>query len=368
MKIVIISDLHLRAKEPLDSVHREWRLEEKLGVLKLAVKETLDQGAMLIIAGDIFDSREPPEWLKLKFWEVLAPLFQSVHHSIYILLGNHDSNLEHHAFESSQFLTDSLTQNIFVISQPEIIMTKLAELFLVPYLTQDRLKQAIEEYLSTIKTDSRRRILVGHFDLDGAVMGPAQIPIKAKLHPTDLMGFDAVILGHIHKAQSGNFSNGVWIFIGSPVYQDFGELQDPEKSFVVLEVSEDDLTLTTIPTDVTPLAELEIQETDEDLDEEMLEQVNHCAIKVVFSGSESFLKSTKVVEFRQEFQAMEAGGKFLKVIFDTKCTDRQLSEATESSSTIEEEMIRLCKERDSEQYMNIGLELLQEARNEAAAS
>ncbi len=370
MRAVLISDLHLRTKEPLDGP-TPWRLEEKLRVLRDAVETYMAEGDALFVLGDVFDTREPPEWLKLKFWECLVPIFMENdpdrRHQVFILLGNHDSNLQHHAFESDDFLVSCLTDNVKIIDAPTSELISGTTFTMVPYCKQDDMKAAINKALESdfIQDSGNSHVLLGHCEVDGAVMGPAQIRIKAQVHPSDLVGFSAAVFGHIHQAQGGRYEGGTWHYLGSPVYQDFGEMEDPTKGFGIL-VADPDMELRIQPTNPIEMVQLTIEDTEEPTDAE-LEAIHDKAVKVIFRGEESFLKSKDVSTMREFWLDQERKGEIRKVMFDTFCTDRQVDNADEQAASLEEEMRKLCAERDAEKLLDIGMNLLQEAKDEAAA-
>lgn len=362
MKAVLISDLHLRTKEPLDSAHREWRLQEKLRVLKQAVQVTIDEGAEFLgILGDVFDTKEPPEWLKKAFWECLLPLLLDEEGpQVYIILGNHDSNLQNHAFESIGLLSSRLSNQLRIFEEPQTLIIGDVAFLFAPYCKQEDLQEVLEAY--DYSSSELRHIFLGHHELDGAEMGPHQIQIKARVKPQDLDHFDAVIMGHIHKAQFGDLVKGKWWYIGSPVYQDFGEANDPAKGFILLNLEPHKTKVDWVPTNPVPMATLEIGPDDNDtLLDEYLDQIPECVVRIQFRGPETWLKGTDVTQWRELFQESERKGRFVKVVFDSFCTDRELEEE-EVGATIEEEMERYCQDRDPS-MLPIGMEMLEEARN-----
>ena len=78
--------------------------------------------------------------------------------------------------------------------------------------------EQISSFISALRSDYKRVVLLGHFDCIGARYNSGQV--LQGISRETLAGADAVLLGHIHKAQTIGANIH---YIGSPFQQDFGE-------------------------------------------------------------------------------------------------------------------------------------------------
>ena len=386
LSLTILADLHLRSNEPYDGVGYS-RLDEKLNCLKAAVDHAVKNNhRMLILAGDIFDSREPPEWLRAKFLKELAPCFghDVKNVQVSILVGNHETNGETHCYESLQTLQSipglSETLPLHIISKPMSIVYHRVQFNLVPYLKSAEAIDAVTKWTGHDATGDKLKILIGHFQVDGAELsGGNAFQIPTILRPHHFSGYDLTILGHVHQRQIHSNDDITWSYIGSPLPQDFGERDDTwPKGFYSLEISEvaegpldtdrcklkPDLQL--IPFESTPFIQLEITE-EEGFDDDHCSYLEGVIAKVVFVGSEEFLKGKDVQEWRKHCRQLDREGYAAKIICETRCTDRQITQEIEEPDVkLDDSMKRLCKERNRELFLPDGIRFVEEAHNEIA--
>ena len=385
IKLSIMADLHLRATEPYDGKNSS-RLDEKLGALGAMVNNAItDNHEMIILAGDTFDSQDPPEWLRAKFIDALDPCFcQDLR--VYILVGNHETNGQKTAFDSLVSLQNALHGSrdwpLRIITEPTIVKYDKVIFNLVPYCKPEA---AIEAVTSCPDVDNKSKILVGHFDVDGAQASGGnsfKIPTILRRHHFD--GYVMSFLGHIHQRQVHLTADrlGFWTYVGSPVYQDFGERDDTSpKGYYEVTVDDDgDVEYTDIPIVSTEFTQVEAtEETLSSIKEngttspvqELRRALKGKICKVVFIGTEDFLKSSLVQKYRLRFRKLEQDGYAVKVICDTRCTDRQIINQEESAPEAEGldvSMEFLCKERDAEAFLAEGRTYLEAAHNAVAKS
>ena len=110
-------------------------------------------------------------------------------------------------------------------------------------VTQDALRSLFSGLrLQMESMDARRRIVAGHFMVDGSVTSVGQPlfgnAMNVGLSDFDLLGADVVVMGHIHKPQEWITPCGTDVlYTGSPYRTTFGEVE--EKGVVLLDTEGD---------------------------------------------------------------------------------------------------------------------------------
>jgi DNA repair exonuclease SbcCD nuclease subunit len=358
LKFTFIADLHLKAQEPLSTSSYD-RTEEKLRVLRQAAEYAVEKDHdFLVLGGDIFDNREPPDRLRAKMLEAINVGIQVI-----IMVGNHETNLKNHAYESIQALTYDDSWWVKVVDGPiNLVYPDSSTLIrIVPYMDLERVTEAV----LNPPAGSEVKILLGHWDLDGAISsGQSEYKIPTLLRQHHLEQYNFTFLGHIHNRQE-HLGDVNWMYVGSPVYNTFGEVDDTKpKGFLSVELSNElELSYDIIPAKTTGLDSLFIEEGDLDVDVLALRGE---IIKVIFRGSKSFVQGKEVQEIRSKIKAME-GNDLVKVIFESRLTDLEIQEAGEDEdvdSDLTVSLERLCTEKNKEKLLPDGIKLVEEAQNE----
>lgn len=373
----VISDLHLRAHESYDS-RGYSRCAEKLQVLRTVVQHAVDnQHDMIILAGDIFDSQDPPDWLRANFLECLTPCFQRGI-EVFIIIGNHETNGETHCYSSLQTLGAMLLQGwlLHVISQPRTIHQEPQILInMVPYMKIEPTLDAVTNWKGHNQSAEHIKILIGHFQVDGAELsGGNAYQIPTILRPHHFSGYDHTLLGHVHQRQIHSSGETDWCYVGSPLSQDFGERDDVQpKGFYDLQIIEDEHTralstyLQLVPLKSTPFVQIEVGEETDGFSDRIQEKSKDAVAKVIIVGSQDFLKSEKAQQVRRAAKHFEKEGHAKKIIINTRCTDRQIIDAPEEESVhLDDSMERLCKEKGKEPFLPEGQRFMEEAHNALA--
>lgn len=363
MKLSLISDLHLREREPLDKPEFKLRLDEKLEVLRAFVKQSIEsQVDRAYFLGDIFHTAEPKDWLKALFFkEIKKLLIKKI--PVYIVLGNHDGTLQHHSLES---LKELGLKNINIIETPEIELFQDFKICYLPY----RPVEEIVKFLESHNVNEEDTYVFGHIHINGAEQGNHQIKINTILEPALFSRCPLVVMGHIHKRQSGKLAHGgSWTYLGSPVYQDFGEASDPAKAWMELTINEENYGMETLLSKPTVLRNVLIEEETSDtptIDLEsnsMIYEGEH--VKITFKGKASWLDSKEVKEAKDTIKEYNKLERFGRLIIDTVCTDRELiKEEIEDEVSLDESVKKYCEVTNKPDHLGLGLELLEEAFNE----
>ncbi len=200
MKIAITADCHLSEKFP-----------ERISVLENIFSKLRQKNIRhLFIAGDLFDKTQQ----NYSSFDDLIKQYSDV--NIYLIPGNHDPNIKQIHFTS---------QNLRVISSPEIISFDNLDVFMIPYVIG---RTTMDEVLAEFNLKSRlpeRFILISHGDyisMRNYVPNPYEKGIYMPISVSAIEKFKPlkVFLGHIHKATD---EEGKIYYPGSPCPVDITE-------------------------------------------------------------------------------------------------------------------------------------------------
>jgi len=247
MKILHTSDWHLGINfkgRSLEDVHRKF-LSWLIETIK---EENID---VLIVAGDIFDSYNPPNYALKMYHSFLAEAIKHLK-DIFIIAGNHDSIS---TLEVSKDILDKF--NIHVIADINNIDDLIFDVgdfvvCAVPFLRErfiktnslklseseielaKGIKNFYEEVYKRAKKYNKKIIATGHLSVSGALFSDSEREIYiGKIKTIDkniFKNFDYVALGHIHKPQK--ISEKIR-YSGSPVPLSFSEKE--EKQVLVID-------------------------------------------------------------------------------------------------------------------------------------
>ena len=244
MKILHTSDWHLgnifkgRNRITEHKQFFEW-------LLNIIEEEKID---ILIVAGDIFDTSNPPNYALKMYHNFLANISKTNLKYTFIIAGNHDSVS---TLEVSKEILKSFNINI-VAKEGEIEVVDNIAFCAVPYLRENVLKaksleisefeneiqESITKYYENMyqqakKLNPKRIVAIGHLSVSGAITTDSEREIyvgKLKSLSKDIFKkFDYVALGHIHKPQiiSDNIR-----YSGSIIPFSFSET-DTKKVFII---------------------------------------------------------------------------------------------------------------------------------------
>jgi len=265
MKILHTSDWHLGQK----FINNERKQENKKvldWLLKVIDDEEID---LLLIAGDIFDTMNPPNYARTLYYNFLTKLEQTNCKYTVIVGGNHDSPSTLNA--PKELLR---TKNIFVVGNvPEKLEDEVitlqnkageieAVIAAVPYLRDVDIRQSVAGELYEDRSERIRTGIKNHYhqlaehlkqyeQLNVPLIATGHLfAAKAEDNKTSRIYignienidvddfpaiFDYVALGHIHKAQRVYYKNHIR-YSGSLIPLSFKEIgEGNEKSVYVLE-------------------------------------------------------------------------------------------------------------------------------------
>lgn len=286
MKFVHIADLHLDS--PFTQLSEkgnlgEIRRIEQRNALKKVIKYCKENEIeYLFIAGDLYEH----DYVKKTSIDYINSLFNEIPNTkIFITPGNHDPFLKNSLYNNYYF-----AKNVYVFkdSKLEKYEDEKINLYGAAFTEFYQNESQLEDFV--LPESNKLNILLLHCDLNGSKdkEGLSYNPIlETKIKN---LKFDYVALGHIHKT---NYEAGKnIIYPGSLISFGFDELGN--HGMVVGEFKDKTLTTEFITIDERKFAELEIDVSDFNTKEDIIDEINskeldnNTMYKVVLTGKRKF--------------------------------------------------------------------------------
>lgn len=203
MKIAVIGDVHFGARNS-NTVVESWQRRFYEEIFWPYMDE---HGIKTIIqTGDYFDNRK---WLNIQSLafqkEVFVKPAQEREVSTYVIVGNHDIPLRHSLANSSVEQILGNEEYFCVLTKPHTEMFEDKAITFMPWICKENEEEA------TKVINKGGDIIVGHFDIQGALMYPGAFSDEG-LQSADFSKWNDVWSGHYH-AQS---HNGNIRYVGTP--------------------------------------------------------------------------------------------------------------------------------------------------------
>ncbi len=271
MKFVHIADLHfdspfvnLADKEGLG----ETRRLEQRKIFKKVIEYIKDNNIKyLFISGDLYEHK----YVKKTTIEYINNLFKEIPNTlIFISPGNHDPYLK-----NSYYNKFNWNENVKIFKNKiEKIETENANIYGFGFDDFYCTDCGIENL--EIEEKNKINILVIHGTLNGASLEEKQYnSIKSKT--LEEKGFDYVALGHIHKLDYNTYENQRIVYPGSTASLGFDELG--QHGMVVGELDKEKIKLEFIPIDETEFKIQNLDITQINSKEELIETINELNIE-----------------------------------------------------------------------------------------
>lgn len=216
---VIISDCHynLQTLEIADLAMRQ------------AILRANSLNVTLIIAGDLTDNKAN---MRAEVVNQMLETFKLPNIKPYLLVGNHDKVNE----KSDDHALNFLSQLVHLVDS----FWRDGDLTLIPY-------QHDPEYLRTFfRGKNNYKFVIMHQGITGSNSGD-YFQDKSAITPNDVAGL-RIVSGHYHQRQDIQLPDGgLWSYVGNPYTLNFGEANDPDKGFRILN---SDGTLDFVPTNL----------------------------------------------------------------------------------------------------------------------
>ncbi len=286
MKFVHIADMHfdipfvvLNNRNNLGEKRRFDQRETLKKIIEYIQENNIDY---LFIAGDLYEH----EYIRKTTIEYINNLFKQIPNTkIFITPGNHDPYIN-----SSMYKTFNWNSNVHIFSgELELIEENNCDIY--GYGFNDfYCKNSIIDKIH-INNENKVNILITHGALSGGTLENMEYnPInRSKLKQ---LGFDYVALGHIHKLDYNNEINQRIVYPGSTVSLGFDELGS--HGMIVGELDKEKIKLEFIPIDNKEFKELELNISDINSEEELIEKINNLNLeennfyKIILIGNKNF--------------------------------------------------------------------------------
>ncbi len=284
MKFVHIADTHFdfpfTTLSDKGNLGEQRRLEQRK-ILKKIIEYIKEKNIKyLFISGDLYEH----QYIRKSTIEYINNLFKEIENTkIFISPGNHDPILKKSYYNNFEW-----NKNVYIFnSKIQKIETEEADIYGYGFDDFYCTNSGIENL--TIENPQKINILVMHATLNGANNEEMQYnSISSKIF--EEKGFNYIALGHIHK---NNFSeNGKIIYPGSTMSLGFDELG--EHGMIVGEINKNENKLNFIKLDETEYVEKEINCTEINSIEELIEKINQIKInenklyKIILIGKRNF--------------------------------------------------------------------------------
>ncbi len=236
MKLLFFTDIHLDNWSAFSTTVEggyNSRFMQQLHTLEQILYYAEKRNMRIVFGGDLFNRRLLiPSDVLHKTYELLAKYNKQI---IYFVIGNHDIYDWNSANNSLAVLSEM--EHVYVIDQATSVYTEHnVHLSLVPHgallpTSSATLRSEVQDYYE---------ILVTHYGVNEARLGPKDFKMKDDLTAKQLreLGYDLVLLGHIHKPQT--IGENITV-MGSVMAHSFHET-DEDKFFYVFDTKTRELT------------------------------------------------------------------------------------------------------------------------------
>ena len=284
MKFVHIADMHFdfpfTALSDKGNLGEQRRIEQRKIFKKVIDYIKENEIECLFISGDLYEHK----YIRKSTIEYINNLFKEIENTkIFIAPGNHDPYLK-----KSYYNNYTWNNNVHIFKS-EIEKVELEDIDIYGYGFDDF--YCSETNLEELKIESpeKTNILIIHGTLDGASSEEMQYnSMSAKILKEK--GFNYIALGHIHKNNFNKKENV--IYPGSTISLGFDELG--EHGMVVGEIDNDRNKIEFVKLDDTQFIEQEINCTEINSVEELIEKINNLKIeenklyKIILNGRRNF--------------------------------------------------------------------------------
>lgn len=286
MKFVHMADMHFDIPFTVlnnrNKLGEQRRLEQREAFKRIIDYIKENNIEYLFIAGDLYEN----EYIRKSTIDYINNLFREIPNTkIYITPGNHDPYLK-----GSMYKTIKWNDNVKIFTN-KVEMVENEDCNIYGFGFNDFYCGVSEVQDIVIENKEKLNILITHGTLNGGTIEDMQYnPLnKAKLKQ---IGFDYVALGHIHKPDYNSEKNQRIVYSGSPISMGFDELG--KHGVIVGELTKETIKLEFLPIDKKEFKEKEIDISDLNNIEELIEKLNSLNLddgvyyKLILIGDKNF--------------------------------------------------------------------------------
>ena len=284
MKFIHMADMHfdsafvnLASKENFAAARR---LEQRKVMKDVIDYIKTNSIPYLFISGDLYEH----EYVKRTTIEYINNLFKEIPQTkIYIAPGNHDPYIKNSFYNQYEW-----NENVHIFTDKLEIIEE-AECDIYGYGFNDFYMKNRYSKID-IKNKEKINILITHGSLDGGSDEKKEYnPMSSKiLRETE---FDYIALGHIHKKSFNDYKDQKIVYPGSTISLGFDELGN--RGVILGNLSKNNLDLQFIKIESTSFIEKELDITDINSEEELIEKINLLNLeasfcKIILTGKRHF--------------------------------------------------------------------------------
>lgn len=225
----------------------------------------------VLLAGDVFD-RSVASAAAIRLYDyAMDRICRELNKNVLTIAGNHDSA---ERLSSCGSLLEKAGLHISGAArrEPCVVLFDDAEVFLLPWITEEKVKslypeekdrigsltdayRVVTDHMRAQFSPNKKHIVLAHAFITNAETSTsdraAEIGFATQVSADVFEGFDYVALGHIHKPQN---VNGHIRYCGTPMPYSFGKEESQEKSVTLLDTE-------TMTTEIIPLPLLHRRKT-----------------------------------------------------------------------------------------------------------
>ena len=286
MKFIHIADMHFDVPFTVlnnrNKLGEKRRLEQREALRKVINYIKENNIEYLFIAGDLYEN----EYIRQTTIEYINNLFKEIPNTkIYITPGNHDPYLQ-----DSYYKNFNWNNNVHIFTE-KLELVENEECDIYGYGFNDFYRRSSELDDFSIKNKEKINILITHGSLNGGTLEDMEYN---PLNKNKLMeiGFDYVALGHIHKLDYNTEENQRIVYPSSTIALGFDEIG--KHGMILGEIEKDKINLKFIPIDTKEFKELELDISQINSEEELIEKINSLELeenifyKIILIGDKNF--------------------------------------------------------------------------------
>ena len=286
MKFIHMADMHfdipftvLNNRNQLGEKRRLEQREAFKNIIEYIKENNIDY---LFISGDLYEN----EYIRKSTIDYINNLFKEIPDTkVYIAPGNHDPYIN-----GSMYKTADWNDNVKIFSN-NIEVVENEDCNIYGYGFGDFYCRTSDVQDIVIENKDKINILVTHGTLNGGTIEDMEYNPLNK-NRLKQIGFDYIALGHIHKPDYNNEPDQRIVYPGSPISMGFDELG--KHGVIYGELTKENISLKFIPIDKREFKEKELDISDVNNIEELVEKINKLELednvfyKLIFIGDKNF--------------------------------------------------------------------------------